>query len=236
VLHRQSRDFAEQVARVAEETRAAMSQKWFGDVPSTWTPRCDIWLHATAEDYARETHAPRWSPGHSTIHREGERVTMRRIDLRCDIERLTDAIIPHETTHQVLCGRFGSHDVPRWADEGMAVLTEPRDRIDLHLRNLPAHRQEHTLFAVGQLVKMPNYPDGRSIGPFYAGSVSLVEFLCGLPGGPRTFTAFLRDGLDQGYEAALKRHYGMDSFAELQQRWEQHAFASTTAQLQPQAR
>jgi hypothetical protein len=236
VLHRQSREFAEEVARAAEETRSAMSLKWFGDDPPAWTPRCDIWLHATAEDYARETRAPRWSPGHSTIQREGERVTVRRIDLRCDIQHLTDAVIPHETTHQVFCGRFGRHDVPRWADEGVAVLTEPRDRIELHLRNLPMHHQEHTLFPVGQLVKMSNYPDARSIGPFYAGSVSLVEFLSCQAGGPRTFTSFLRDGLDQGYEAALKRHYGIDNFAELQQRWEQHAFAAATAQLGPQSR
>ena len=47
-------------------------------------------------------------------------------------------MLPHEATHVVLAGQFGDQPVPRWADEGMAVLTEPRDKIDRHLRNLPA--------------------------------------------------------------------------------------------------
>jgi tetratricopeptide (TPR) repeat protein len=236
ILHRQSPEFAEQVARAAEQARAVASQKWFGDVPATWSPRCEVWLHATAEDYARETRAPRWSPGHSTMKQEGERVTIRRIDLRCDEPHLLDAVLPHEATHIVLCGRFGRHAVPRWADEGMAVLTEPRARVELHLRNLPAHRQERTLFPVGQLLQMTNYPDARSIGPFYAESVALVDFLSAQSGGPRTFALFLRDGLDQGYEKALRQHYGIDGFADLQQRWEKHAFGSVaSARLTEQA-
>jgi tetratricopeptide (TPR) repeat protein len=237
VLHRQSPEYAEQVARAAEEARATASRKWFGDVPVAWSPRCEVWLHASAEDYSRETRAPRWSPGHSTMKLDGERVTIRRIDLRCDDPHLLDAVLPHETTHIVLCGRFGRHNVPRWADEGMAVLTEPRHRAELHLRNLAAHRQERTLFPVGQLVQMTNYPDARSIGPFYAQSVSLVEFLCAQPGGPRTFALFVRDGLDHGYEQALRQHYGIEGFADLQQRWEKHAFGNAaTAQLSQPAR
>jgi tetratricopeptide (TPR) repeat protein len=237
ILHRQSVEFAEQVARAAEQARAAASQKWFGDVPVAWSPRCDLCLHATSEDYSRETRAPRWSPGHSTMKQEGERVTIRRIDLRCDDPHLLDAVLPHEVTHIVLCGRFGRQAVPRWADEGMAVLMEPRSRIELHLRNLPGHRQEHTLFSVGQILEMTNYPDARSIGPFYAQSVSLVEFLSTQAGGPQIFGRFLRDGMAHGYDKALRQHYSIEGFADLQQRWEKHAFGNAaTVQLTEQTR
>ncbi len=186
---------AERVARIAERTRAAMARKWFGEDAAPWSPRCNIYLYATAEEYARATGAPAMHPGHS----------------RMEFDR-------------VLAGRFGKHQVPRWADEGMAVLTEPQARIDLHLHNLPKHRRERELFTLLQLVKMNDYPHPRYIGPFYAQSVSLVDFLSKQPGGPRVFTQFLRDGLDEGFEPALRRHYHIQSFDELEQRWLQHAF------------
>ncbi len=38
VIHNQSRDLAEQVARIAETTRTAMTRKWFGEEPAPWSP------------------------------------------------------------------------------------------------------------------------------------------------------------------------------------------------------
>ena len=42
--------------------------------------------------------------------------------------------------------------------------------------------------------------------------------------GPETFTQFVRDGLQGGYEPALQRYYGYQSFADLEQHWLQYAF------------
>ncbi len=229
ILHLQSRDFAERVARSAEATRSAMTKKWFGEDARAWKPRCDIFIYATAQDYSQATGAPATSPGHSTMRTEGDRVVSRRIDLHCDDSNTLPGVLPHETTHVVLAGRFGDRPVPRWADEGMAVLAEPRDRIERHLRNLPQHRADRHLFGTGQLMQLDAYPDPRYIGPFYAQSVSLVEFLSER-GGPRTFAKFLRDGLASGYEPALQRYYNIQGFTELEQLWMQHAFgAATTA-------
>jgi hypothetical protein len=228
IFHRTTRETAARGARVAEATRVAMARKWFGEAPAGWSPRCDVYLHATAQDYARATGAQAWSPGHSTVSREGERVIARRLDLRCDDPNMLTGILPHETTHLVLAGRFGKHNVPRWADEGMAVLTEPRERVELHLNNLPLHRREGTLFGIGQLMRMGEYPEPRLVGPFYAQSVALVEFLAKRKG-PATFTRFLRDGLDGGYEPALRKHYGINGFAELQRLWDAHAFGGGLA-------
>src|SRR5262249_10131357 len=132
----------------------------------------------------------------------------------------------HEVTHVVLVGKLGDtsdNPMPRWADEGMAVLSEPRERIDRHLRNLPRHRQERTLFSVRNLMLLSDYPEPRLIGPFYAESVSLVEYLSGLKG-PQAFAGFLRDGAKNGYEAALKRCYNIADFNDLETRWRKHAF------------
>ena len=171
---------------------------------------------------------PAGSPGHSTIRSEGERILTRRIDLHCDDPNMTIGVLPHETTHVVLAGRFGEHAVPRWADEGMAVLSEPRDRIERHLRNLPKHSQERQLFGVGQLMRLNDYPDPRYIGPFYAQSVSLVDFLS-REKGPRVFAQFLKDGLNGGYEPALEKHYGMQGFHDLEARWQRAALGDKSA-------
>jgi hypothetical protein len=228
VLHLQSREFAEQIIRAAESTRSVMIRKWFGDDPGPWKPRCDIFLYATAQDYSQATGAPTNSPGHSTMRTEGEHVLSRRIDLHCDDPNMPVGVLPHETTHVVLAGRFGDHAVPRWADEGMAVLSEPRERIERHLRNLPQHRADRHLFGTGQLMQLDAYPDPRYIGPFYAQSVSLVEYLTDRAG-PRVFAKFLRDGLAGGYEVALQRYYNIQNFAELEQLWMQHTFGAATA-------
>jgi hypothetical protein len=223
VLHNQPREVAERAARAAEQTRAAMQRKWFGANGPDWSPKCELFLHATASDYNRVTGAPGGSPGHSSFNVQGGRVLSRQIHLHCDDPNLLVAVLPHETTHTVLAGNFGDKPVPRWADEGMAVLTEPREKVELHLRNLPRHRQDRQLFAVQQLMEMNEYPEPRYVGAFYAQSVSLVNYLTKQKS-PQVFSQFIRDGLRGGYEAALQRHYGYQSFADLEQRWVQETF------------
>jgi len=224
IFHNQAPEFAERVAQVAERTRANLQQKWFGGAGDAWNPKCDLFLYTTAEDYSRDT-GQSHSPGHSYLKVESGRLVIRRIYLHSDDANMLTAILPHETTHVVLAGEFGEQLLPRWADEGMAVLTEPRERIERHLENLATCRQAGQVFRLQQLVQFQDqYPsDPRYIRVFYAQSVSLVEYLTNQRG-PLTFTQFLHDGLRYGYEKALERNYGYRSFAELEQRWSQHAF------------
>jgi hypothetical protein len=223
VFHALSQDKAEKAVRVAEATRVNMTRKWFGEAAKGWSPRCDIYIHANGQAYASKTGAPAGSPGHSTISLDGGRVVVRRVDIRGDDPNFLVGVLPHETTHVVLAGRFGTHHVPRWADEGMAVLSEPRERVELHLRNLPTHKRDGALFGMAELMKMADYPEPRRVGAFYAQSVSLVDFLCKKKDAA-TFARFLREGLDGRYETALERHYGYRSFADLEQEWHGHAF------------
>ena len=60
------RDPAAQVAKTAETARASVQKKWFGRILEEWTPKCDIYLHATADVYSRETGQPGSIPGHAT--------------------------------------------------------------------------------------------------------------------------------------------------------------------------
>jgi hypothetical protein len=65
------------------------------------------------------------------------------------------------------------------------------------------------------------YPDARRITSFYVQSIALVDFLASQKGGPQAFTRFVRDGLDNGFEMALQRHYGFRDFKELEERLSQ---------------
>ncbi len=228
VWHHLNQADATQVAKSSEACRVDAGMKWFGSVGNDWTPICEIYLHSTAQEYSKSTGAPAVSPGHTTLKTEGIRVLSRRIDLHTDEANMMTGVLPHETTHVVLAGRLGEQPVPRWADEGMAVLAEPKNRIQKHLDNLPKHARENTLFHVSRLMQMADYPEPKLVGPFYAQSVSLVDYLTRLKG-PQAFSEFMKDGLKNGYESALSRHYGIQSYNDLNQSWWNACFSNNTA-------
>lgn len=228
VWHHLNQADATQVAKSSEACRAEAGMKWFGSVGNDWTPICEIYLHSTAQEYSKSTGAPTVSPGHTTLKTEGIRVLSRRIDLHTDETNMMTGVLPHETTHVVLAGRLGDQPVPRWADEGMAVLAEPKNRIQKHLDNLPKHARENTLFHVSRLMQMADYPEPKLVGPFYAQSVSLVDYLTRLKG-PQAFSEFMKDGLKNGYESALSRHYAIQSYNDLNQSWWNACFSNNTA-------
>ncbi len=231
VLHKQSPEVAEKVARVAETTRAEMSRKWFGDKCADWTTKCDIYLHNTAAEYQQQHPkvAP-GTPGHSHIESDRKtcQVVLRRIHLHCESFNWLQTVLPHETTHVVIAGQFGGPQVPRWADEGLAVLSEPAGVQDRHRANLlKCLKPGGGSFPVSDLMQMPNYPAAERVSAFYAQSVALVDFLAKQKG-PVVFSQFLRDAGQKGYEAALAQHYGFQGFADLQNRWVQHVQATLT--------
>jgi hypothetical protein len=220
----QGQELAEEVLRKAERTRTAQLRKWFEDDADDWEPKCRIILYPSGQAYSEATGAPA-NPGggHTEIAAEEGRVLSRRIHVHGARGFLLRGVVPHEVTHAVLAGRLSRERIPRWADEGMAILAESPAHIDVHFRQLPRWRADDALFSVQELLQMRDYPEPRSFGVFYAQSVSLVDFLS-REKGARHFTAFVRTGERDGYAAALRKHYGW-SFRELNRRWQQYAFA-----------
>jgi len=62
-----------------------------------------------------------------------------------------------------------------------------------------------------------DYPESRLMVTFYSQSVCVVNFLASLKG-PRVFSAFLKDGLDFGYDRALEKNYAI-SWEQLELMW-----------------
>ena len=223
IFHKQDNTFAEQIGQIAEHTRLTMYRKWFGHDGVEWQLPCELIMHANADSYTQMTGVPISSPGHTRIESDPSgRVISRRMDLRCDIRGMVDAVLPHEATHVVLAGMFGSGHVPRWADEGIAVLSEPNEKIDLHRRNLLKNPSQ--LFGLRELMEMKDYPQPRQVSAFYAQSVVLTEFLANQKG-PKVLADFIKDAQRSGYETSLQRHYGW-SFAQLDQQWNQQVLSN----------
>ncbi|MBI3823598.1 MAG: hypothetical protein HY289_13090 [Planctomycetes bacterium] len=225
IFHKQDNDFAERVAKIAESTRTTMYRKWFMSEGVDWEPVCELILHPTSAEYTHMTGVPGESPGHSRIECDAMgRVISRRLDLRQDASGMMEAVLPHETTHVVLAGMFGSAHVPRWADEGIAVLSEPNEKVEHHRRNLLKHHKDGQLFGLKELMELKDYPPPRRVGAFYAQSVVLVEFLT-QQRGAKVFTDFVKDGIRQGYDMALQRHYNM-TFTQLDQTWQRQVIGN----------
>lgn len=226
VLHH-DQALAREVAVIAERVRGEQLGRWSAAAGSApWTPRCDIYLYPSAEDFARRTGQPAESPGFSTMALNTGRVTVRRINLRADHENLRMAILPHEITHVVLADLFPTTQIPRWADEGIAVLAEPESEQALRAADLTEPLKSGRLFRLADLMKM-DYPEAEHWSLYYAQSVSLTRLLIEL-GSEQKFIEFIKTLQSSDAETALNRHYGIANFEDLELRWHQHAQANST--------
>ena len=208
-------------------------KRWSGgSAPAeTWSPKCDIYVYPTSQIFSAMTGQPEESPGFSTMGLNAGRIIARRVNLRADHATLVKAILPHEVTHVVLADFFAQQQIPRWADEGMAVLSEPRSEQQIRAADLEKPLASGKVFRVKDLMVM-DYPDGQYWGLYYAQSVSLTRFLVE-QGTPAQFVEFVQGCQRRGHEAELRRIYKIEGFADLQKRWFAYArsqsLAATTA-------
>jgi hypothetical protein len=222
VFHRGQPALAAEAGQTAEAARKDMYERWAGAPAGPWSsPRCDIYLHATATEYAQATGKSVESPGHSTIQTKAGRVVARRIDLRLDEPAIMDGVLPSEVTQVVLADMFADQPLPRWAIVGMAALSESPERVGRYSRAVPPMLRDKKLFAVGPFLDQPNFPDPNTVTAFYAESVSLVLYLVELKG-PKAFATFLREAPRRGYARALTAHYGFKDAADFQDHWVRH--------------
>lgn len=221
VLFDGKRELAVEVGAIAEAARKAMYERWVGPPAGDWSPRCEIYLHASSSTYAKATGKAADRPGHSTVGLKSGQVATRRIDLRADETTMLDCVLPHEVTQVVLAEMFSEQALPRWAAVGMAALAESPEGVARYRRSVPALLKEKKLFAVGPFMERSDFCEPANVTAFYAESVSLVAYLVELKG-PKAFATFLREAPRRGYAKALTTYYGFKDPAELQDRWIKH--------------
>lgn len=224
ILHADA-ELARKIGDVAEATRAEQTRRWGSPATATnWTPKCDIYVYPNAAIFHARTGQPEGSPGFSTMGLDQGRVIARRVNLRADHPNILAAILPHEITHVVLADLFPDLQIPRWADEGIAVLSEPLSEQDLRAADLSGPLAENRLFRLADLMTM-DYPDGRYWSLYYAQSVALTRYLVS-QGTPRQFVEFVRGSQRNGVEPELKRVYRISGYEDLQRRWLDHVRAT----------
>jgi hypothetical protein len=225
------RELAERVAKAAEEARETQIRRWSDPskpIP-VWTSKCEIHLYPNSETFGRETGQRPESAGFSAMSMSEGKVVARRINLRGDHPNVVRAVLPHEVTHVVLADLFPDKQIPRWADEGIAVLAEPAKEQALRASDLDEPLAAGKLFAPHDLFRM-DYPENEAWALYYAQSVSMTRFLVEA-GTPVQFIRFVRESQTTGAEAALRSVYKVSSFDELQKRWLAYARENASSTL-----
>jgi hypothetical protein len=221
VLFQANEPQARRLLHQCEARRDALTEKWLAKAPAKWSVRCDVVMHETAASYKSSSGVdPAFSAGFSDVVVDAGRVATRRIEVDGTDEKRMRGVVDHELTHVVIADAFGQRRLPRWADEGIAVLSEPTVKKQLRRNDLlPAvHQGEHIPF--DELFQASDYPT-KGLQLFYGQSASIVEYLVHL-GGEARLVDFLKHSQTEGYLAALNRHYQVDSFEELENRWRRH--------------
>jgi len=207
------------MADSCESWRKRLQAKWLGsETAATWSPPCKVVVHGRRETYrAAVGPGSDQSFGSSWIDSREGRILGRRIDLLIDGQGAVSAL-GHELTHAVMADAFPGKAPPAWANEGAAVLADSHDKQRLHKRDLDASFRRQTAFHCAELLALNHYPAPHRIPAFYGQSASIIAFL-GEVGGSEKLVPFIKDAADQGYDRALKEHYGIQGIADLQRRW-----------------
>ncbi|MCS7166762.1 MAG: hypothetical protein RMI91_14370 [Gemmatales bacterium] len=208
---------AEAVLRCAEHVHALNAWFWFGEltVPS-WERPCEIYLHPDGTSFSRATGVSPSVPGFSTLvydTADARRVLRRRMDIRADVPDLLTRLVPHETTHVSLAGRFGPRPLPYWADEALALLAEPDDRRQFFREKVLSAPREH-LIPLEKLLTIDSVSPDLDRHMFYGQSLLLAEWLLAQRG-KFTFVRLLQDASRYGFQPALQRYYGLSSLHDL---------------------
>jgi hypothetical protein len=205
-----TKQVAKQVADTAEQCKQRIAAQWLGKRGAAWAELCTVEVQLLED---QKYGASRFSYGN------GDQLSRAHIVVKGPLDEILTRVLPHEVTHAVLMLHFG-RPIPRWADEGAAVLAEDAskrdeyDRLILHI----AERPENA-YSMAYLLGSKTYPSELEV--FYPQSYSVTSYLVELKG-RRTFLAFLADGMEYDWESAVKTHYGFKNVDSLERAWFKH--------------
>jgi hypothetical protein len=220
---------SKQVCDLCETLRTELTERWLGAeavkkaAASAWSPKCDIILHSNAAGYVQAV-----GPGSdatvasSLVDQNQGRIHVRRIDVRGTDPHWQTAALPHELTHVVLADRFAGQRLPRWADEGVAILADPFAKRQGHLRDLQSALANRGAFRVVELLTLDDYPPAHRWAAFYGQSASITQYLVERGDSSEQFVDFVECAMQKGYETALRDIYRINGSAELERDWNAH--------------
>ena len=162
-----------------EALRQDLAGKWLAKRPyPRWQKRCVVVVYGDATSYAHAIGDMGARTAASTlINMEGTRVVSRRIDFRPADSSALQGTLAHELTHVILAEAFAGGEIPRWLDEGIAILSDSVTvQSELH-SEFQSALTDHQEFRVLEMVSRSDYPRGDRLGVFYGQGASVVSFL-----------------------------------------------------------
>src|SRR5262245_45555635 len=200
---------AQQVGEYAERYRRQKALEWLGREMPPWPEPCPLHVKVTMSG----------AGGATSFAFDQGRVLGQHMNIEGSLERLLNSVLPHEVTHTVFAHYF-RRPVPRWADEGGAVLSEDdiernrHDQLCRQILNTPGR-----MIPLRRLFALKEYPGDVMV--LYAEGFSVANFLVNASSRP-AFLAFVAHGMQQGWDSAVQTHYRYRSVEELEQAWLTH--------------
>ena len=210
---------AADVGKLAEERRIAIFEHWNGeDTPKEWKPKCVLVLHLSRPTYSAAVgRGSERTLGSSLLNVQRGVCHTRRIDLLTDGNNRITAL-GHELTHVVISDIFRGQQLPRWLDEGIAILADAHEKQLRHADDWKLAKAQGTAFSLAGLVEVQAYPSPSEIPAFYGGSASLTALLA-RRGDPTKLLKFAEVSQKLGYDKALRDVYEIEGIVELEQIW-----------------
>jgi hypothetical protein len=173
-----SSDTAVSLVPLCEETCESLRKRWIADRQTNWSCKCELYLYPTPRQFERGAHAPAEMWGVADLEIGQGRVWKRRLHMRADDSAKLKPVLIHELTHVVLAEHFCRKPIPRWADEGIAVYSEPPERQERMLSFLKDEASQKRLLPLKQVTTMRNGPQNeRESELFYGQSGAVIEYL-----------------------------------------------------------
>jgi RNA polymerase sigma factor (sigma-70 family) len=194
------------IADEAERQRKKQAHLWLGKELPAWPQLCPVQVDIAASGTGGAT-AITFNEGQVSGH------TMR---LEGPLDRLLTSALPHEVTHLVLAHHF-KKALPRWADEGTAILAEDED--DQRKHEGLAERILTTpgrAIPLRRLFALKDYPP--DVMTLFAQGFSVTRFLVQQKDRAR-FLRFLEQGMADGWDKAAQAHYGYEDVEKLEDAW-----------------
>jgi RNA polymerase sigma factor (sigma-70 family) len=198
---------AQLVGQYAEHHRKAEALRWLGKELPPWPGPCPLRVTVTLSG----------AGGATSFAFDKGKVLSRDMHVQGSLEQILASVVPHEVTHTVLADHFRA-PVPRWADEGIAILAEDAQAFERHdkLARQILLEAPGRAIPLRRLFPMQDFP--RDVMPLYAEGFSVTRFLVGRKDN-KTFLAFVKQGMKDGWDKAAEAHYGFADVEALEDAW-----------------
>ncbi len=207
---------AAEVGRLAEECRGEIATEWLErELPTAPQP---------TSIHLRLVGGP--SRGRILVDPAG---ADHRISIEAASLALAKPLLRHEVAHTVLLASLGEA-IPDWANEGIASRYDNARRHAIRGEKLREFALLDSWPSLPALFESPIEAQWS-----YAASVSLTDFLVARRG-KREFIDFLRTVDSQGYDLALRQHYGLRSTDQLEVAWRNHVRHAVAQKNQDEVR